>query len=176
MSKYFVNSALTFLLLLVLLFLVILYATNSMRKNVESFVNPLVYNASDRIGEYDGLVLKSGSKDYPFLSPSNAYTNTYQGFSAPLTNQLTNVMDVGNDAPHVDGKDTSPRDLFMFAHNQCKPECCPSAFSCSGGCVCVTKNQKRLMSYRGNNSTYCNSTYVPTNGNPVGMFGNVDEF
>ena len=46
--------------------------------------------------------------------------------------------------------------LFMFAENQCSPECCPGQFSCSGGCVCLTKQQEEILQSRGNNS------HVPT--------------
>ena len=42
--------------------------------------------------------------------------------------------------------------LFMFAENQCSPECCPGQFSCSGGCVCLTKQQEDILQSRGNNS------------------------
>lgn len=177
MSKAnFVSSAITILVLLAFLLVMMVLLKN--HKRVEQFVSPLVMNASPapyKMGIYDGLVLKGNSKDYPMLPTSNAYSNTYQGFSAPLTNKLTIVNDDATNAPLVDGKEGSPRDLFMFAHNQCRPECCPSAFSCSGGCVCVTDKQKQLLSYRGHNSTYCNSTFVPQNGHPVGMFGCVED-
>ena len=42
--------------------------------------------------------------------------------------------------------------LFMFAENQCSPACCPGQFSCSGGCVCLTKQQEAMLAARGNNS------------------------
>jgi hypothetical protein len=177
MSKAnFMNSMVTILMLLTFLLVMIILLHN--RQGVEQFVSPLVYNTTSipyKVGEYDGLVLKGNSKDYPMLPTSNAYTNTYQGFAAPLTNTLTTVNDDAVNAPPVDGKTGSPQDLFMFAHNQCRPECCPSAFSCSGGCVCVTDQQKQLLSYRGHNSTYCTSTFVPQTGHPVGMFGCVDD-
>jgi hypothetical protein len=44
--------------------------------------------------------------------------------------------------------------MFMFAENQCNPSCCPGQFSCSGGCVCMTKQQETLLASRGNNSSY----------------------
>jgi len=27
--------------------------------------------------------------------------------------------------------------MFYFANYKCAPECCPSPYSCSGGCVCI---------------------------------------
>jgi hypothetical protein len=44
-------------------------------------------------------------------------------------------------------------DLFMFKNNQCKPECCPSSYSCGGGCVCTSPDQRQLIASRGGNRT-----------------------
>ena len=44
-------------------------------------------------------------------------------------------------------------DLFMFKNNQCKPECCGASFSCDGGCVCTTPEQRDLINQRGGNRT-----------------------
>ena len=46
-----------------------------------------------------------------------------------------------------------PDSLFMFKNNQCKPECCPSSFSCDGGCVCTTPDQRQVIASRGGNRT-----------------------
>jgi hypothetical protein len=55
----------------------------------------------------------------------------------------------------VDGSDGTPKSMFMFAYNKCDPKCCGhSPFSCSGGCVCLTEEQKRFMSNRGYNNKY----------------------
>ena len=40
---------------------------------------------------------------------------------------------------------------FMFSFNEVKPECCPSTYTSSGGCVCVNEKQKEFLSSRGNN-------------------------
>jgi len=44
-------------------------------------------------------------------------------------------------------------ELFMFENNQCKPECCGASFSCDGGCVCTTPEQRDLINQRGGNRT-----------------------
>jgi hypothetical protein len=46
-----------------------------------------------------------------------------------------------------------PDSLFMFKNNQCKPECCGASFSCGGGCVCTTPEQRQLIAGRGGNRT-----------------------
>jgi hypothetical protein len=42
-------------------------------------------------------------------------------------------------------------ELFMFKNNQCKPECCGASFSCGGGCVCTTPEQRDYINGRGGN-------------------------
>jgi hypothetical protein len=46
-----------------------------------------------------------------------------------------------------------PDSLFMFKNNQCKPECCGASFSCGGGCVCTTPQQRQYIASRGGNRT-----------------------
>ena len=46
-----------------------------------------------------------------------------------------------------------PDSLFMFKNNQCKPECCGASFSCGGGCVCTTPEQRQYLAGRGGNRT-----------------------
>lgn len=43
--------------------------------------------------------------------------------------------------------------LFIFKNNQCKPECCGASFSCGGGCVCTTPEQRQYIAGRGGNRT-----------------------
>ena len=44
-----------------------------------------------------------------------------------------------------------PDSLFMFKNNQCKPECCGASFSCGGGCVCTSPQQRQYIAGRGGN-------------------------
>lgn len=46
-----------------------------------------------------------------------------------------------------------PDSLFIFKNNQCKPECCGASFSCGGGCVCTTPQQRDYINQRGGNRT-----------------------
>jgi hypothetical protein len=48
-------------------------------------------------------------------------------------------------------KGPSPDNLFIFKNNQCKPECCGSSYSCGGGCVCTTPEQRHFIASRGGN-------------------------
>ena len=44
-------------------------------------------------------------------------------------------------------------ELDMFANTQFKPECCPSAFSSSTGCACLSVEQYNYLKNRGTNNT-----------------------
>jgi hypothetical protein len=99
---------------------------------VEHFLNPAPSLASggyESIGEYDNLANKptNGKSDWRATAPDE-----------PLTGPEFKVDD-----DH----------LYMFANNQCKPECCGASFSCSGGCVCTTPGQRDQINKRGGNNT-----------------------
>ena len=91
---------------------------------------------------YDGLILNSTPKpEYPLISDVTIFSPVGDGI------RLTEDIDAKN-YPTVDGKEHSPRHLFMLAHNQVRPECCPSIFSDSRGCVCLTKDQINFINKR----------------------------
>lgn len=46
-----------------------------------------------------------------------------------------------------------PGELLIFAQNQVKPECCPSYYSSSTGCVCTSQKQWDYLNERGGNRT-----------------------
>ena len=43
--------------------------------------------------------------------------------------------------------------MFYFKNNQIKPECCPSTYSSSNGCVCTSISQLNYLNQRGGNRT-----------------------
>ena len=80
------------------------------------------------MGKFDGLTIPTGN------SSSWRYTSPNEPQTAP-------------DQP------LGPDNLFMLKNNQCKPSCCGSSFSCSGGCVCTTPEQRDYINSRGGNRT-----------------------
>jgi len=104
-------------------------------EKVEKFAN---YGASaggardkyEPIGQFDGVRLPTGnSSSWRYTAPNEPLSGNYPKF------------EVGSD------------NLFMFKDNQCKPECCGSSFSCDGGCVCTTPDQREYINTRGGNRT-----------------------
>jgi len=80
------------------------------------------------MGAFDGVNLPTGNKSpWRYTSPNEALLG----------------------AEFTPGDDS----LFIFKNNQCKPECCGASFSCSGGCVCTTENQRDYINGRGGNRT-----------------------
>ncbi len=122
----------------------------------ETFENlnpaPLDYG----IGNYSNIKLKQMGGNYVLpITQGNKdplWSYTAQGTPLGLDEQPSYVPHYSN-GPSVDGTADKPSQMFMLAYNECKPECCPATFSCDGGCVCTTKNQRDFINQRGNNRT-----------------------
>ena len=117
-------------LLLVANFLMLSGYTNF--PSAEGFTNYVLGGAPagqgyQAIGAYDNVV----------KVPENGQSN-WRG-PAPNEPLLGPEVEVG------------PDNLFIFKNNQCKPECCPSSFSCGSGCVCTTAKQRDYIAGRGGN-------------------------
>ncbi len=109
-------------------------ASVSNKKAVEKFVDAFYEQAAtgpsySPIGEFDGISLKTGNE--------SAWRGTAP--NEPLV-----------------GPAPGPDSLFMFKNNQCKPECCGASFSCGGGCVCTTPEQRQYIASRGGNRNASN--------------------
>ena len=110
-------------------------ATNIMRNKVEGFRSMSLDSAAGAntlyspMGQFDGVKLSTGNSvsGWRYTAPNE-----------PLTG-----------SEFVPGQDA----LFMFKNNQCKPECCGASFSCGGGCVCTTPQQRQYIAARGGNRT-----------------------
>lgn len=64
-------------------------------------------------------------------------------------NKLNSYKDnVGTPVPLPEGE------LFFFADNKFKPECCPSTYSGSTGCACLSQDQVTYINERGGNRTF----------------------
>lgn len=60
------------------------------------------------------------------------------------------VFDEDPSKPSVDGTLNGPKSMFAFAFNKVSPECCGTdnsiGYSTSGGCVCISPEQKKYFS------------------------------
>lgn len=99
----------------------------------EKFSDYSEYRAEDSNADVTGSwISKAGkySSDLGYQSTSGK-ANTYVGTAVPLP----------------DGE------LFFFQNNQFKPECCPTPYSSSTGCACMSTEQIKYLNTRGGNRT-----------------------
>jgi hypothetical protein len=122
----------------------------------EPFVNgaPLDYG----IGKYSNIELqynnpnnwRNDTQNIPLLKGKIYAPN---GTPFPLKSSDSFQQVYPKMGPYVDGDKNSPQLLSMLGYNQAKPECCPSTFSTSTGCVCLTSKQSDWINSRGNNNS-----------------------
>jgi hypothetical protein len=105
------------------------------------------------MGPYDGICMKSGNSEYWMKSPDETALVPNDGLYTYLSSQGPIKMKLSDQAalkgPPVDGVKGSPEKMFMWANNVTSPQCCPSTFSTSTGCLCTTKNQRDFIAGRG---------------------------
>jgi len=49
--------------------------------------------------------------------------------------------------------------MLMFKDNKFKPECCPSTYTSSTGCACISTDQTQYLNQRGGNRTISGSEF-----------------
>ena len=105
---------------------------------------------------YDGLCLQTGNQEHWMKNPDNtalipnANLFAYLSSQGPLKPVFTDNSSLHG--PPVDGVKGSEKKMFMLANNRSSPNCCPSTFSTSTGCICTTKNQRDFVASRGHNN------------------------
>jgi hypothetical protein len=108
--------------------------------------------ADYQMGPYDGLVLTTGNPKSEYLKLNDVSLASkedmcvYQGIDLPLDCKKTMFSGMG---PSVTGVEEGDQNMFMLYRNKSSPECCPSTFSTSTGCVCTTQDQRDYVVRRG---------------------------
>jgi hypothetical protein len=110
------------------------------------------------IGAYSNIDLRyalpnSWRNETQMIPLNKAPIYSPQGTPLPLKDSNSFQQVYPTMGPSVDGQADSPKMMSMLAFNQAKPECCPSTFSTSTGCVCLTHQQSDWINRRGNNNT-----------------------
>lgn len=149
---------------------IILIVCANTYEQIEGFTAPVDYKMGPMSGvklsdidnlkkrespSYDGIKLNFKANDCGWRHPpcdvpllDQVLVTSPVGDNIPLTNDPSSYS-----FPTTDGDATSPQKMFMLAHNQVSPKCCPSTFSTDRGCVCTTKKQRDYLSSRGGNKT-----------------------
>lgn len=114
----------------------------------------LIYVYANQMGYTAGIFSQNPEKftgDKYSLIPADSL-RIYQGSTLPDGFTPPIQFDTDDTLPTVDGRDGSAKSMFMMSFNKCDPSCCPSTYSCSGGCVCLTKDQQQFIGTRGSNN------------------------
>ena len=91
-----------------------------------------------------------GSDDYD-AHRNGGWVNAAQNYAKHIGNQnnaKSGEYHKGGPIP------LPPGELLIFAENEIKPECCPSYYASSNGCVCASKKQLDYLNQRGGNRTH----------------------
>lgn len=113
-----------------------------------------------------GAILFSGCKRCHLEGFSSAHKeNNDENDSELMTEWTKNAKKYAENNMHQDhltknqtysGKNNFKRDsdLFFLTETISKPECCPSTYSNSGGCLCMTPEQNDFLNKHAENSSY----------------------
>ena len=110
-----------------------------------------------RIGLQEGMAVMGASVDYVVGSDvANSWTNKANTYAASMGYDNAKgkySQNKGTSVPLPEGQ------LYMFADTEFKPECCPSTYTSSTGCACITQEQINYINERGGNCTIAPAEY-----------------
>ena len=128
------------------------YASPAFKATGEGFVGHMRKENSGSVNNKAGFMNYSGS-------PSGAKAayqpiGAFDGIKLETGNTVSEWRYTAPNEPLKGPQgELGPDNMFIFKNNQCKPECCGSTFSCDGGCVCTTPDQRNFINARGGNRT-----------------------
>ena len=110
-----------------------------------------------RIGIQEGMAVMGASVDYIMGEDTvNSWTNKANKYAANMGYNNASSKYSQNKGTHVPLPEGQ---LYMFADNEFKPECCPSTYSSSSGCACISEEQVNYINERGGNRTMAPAEY-----------------
>ena len=110
-----------------------------------------------KVGVQEGMAVMGATLDWSMGDDvTNSWTNKAEQYSNDMGYSSTQSkwsQYKGTAVPLPEGQ------MFMFADNEFKPECCPSTYSSSTGCACITQEQVNYINQRGGNRSMAPSEY-----------------
>jgi hypothetical protein len=119
----------------------------------------MVYVFPFGVRSVSGFKVKQGFTSYSLANAGGAGSayqpmGAYDNVKLPTGNNVSSWRYTAPNEPLMGPEfKPGPDSLFIFKNNQCKPECCGASFSCGGGCVCTTPEQRQYIASRGGNRT-----------------------
>lgn len=116
-----------------------------------------LFCSCSKIGIQEGMAVMGSALDWTMGQDlPNSWTSKADKYSSGMEYSSTDSkwsQYKGTPVPLPEGQ------LFMFADNEFKPECCPSTYSSSTGCACITQEQVNYINQRGGNRTIAPAEY-----------------
>jgi len=112
------------------------------------------------LGSCSRLTLADVKEGFASMGSSVDYTMG-QGVKGSYDTRSLDSASPNLDSNKAGALPLAPGEMFLFAKNEFKPECCVPSFSSASnadGCACVTKEQVDYINMRGGNRT-CGSVY-----------------
>jgi hypothetical protein len=110
-----------------------------------------------RVGLQEGMAIMGASVDYVMgEDTANSWANKANSYAASMGYNGTKgkySQNKGGSVPLPEGQ------MFMFSDTKFTPECCPSTYSSSTGCACISKEQVTYINERGGNRTMAPAEY-----------------
>ena len=158
------NKILAFVLLISIIFIVCLQDLRENFANYAELNYKMGHCSGLKLGDGDSIAplvqthdnIKLGNRNNPSCkwrkSPCNLPLASEVKIYNPVgQGEILTQDPASNTFPTLDGTPDTSKSLFMFAHNQCRPECCPGTHSCDRGCICTTAQQRKFLNRRGGN-------------------------
>jgi Ca2+/Na+ antiporter len=104
-----------------------------------------------KMGKFTGLNILNDDMPYNNLTPQELVSRNRVIYHSPVGSAHSLMPDpaVSCNLPSVDGTKGGPRAMAMLAYNRSSPDCCPSTYSNSMGCVCLSAEQKDYLARGG---------------------------
>jgi hypothetical protein len=145
--------------------LVVLFVAIGIVLGVHLFCSCTSFNV-DGVPANVGSVFKEAFSQRPMLGSEDygAPLNYSMDTGVPGANWENAARDYANNVGNQDNTKSGqyhkggpiplpPGELLIFAHNEVRPDCCPSYYSSSTGCVCTSQKQWDYLNQRGGNRT-----------------------
>ena len=126
------------------------FSVGGMPSNVGSVIKEAFTQQKLGSSGYGASLNYNMDSGLPTSGPNGGWVNAARNYA----NQVGNQDNTTSGQHHTGGPiPLPPGELLIFAHNEIKPECCPSYYSSSTGCVCTSQKQWDYLNQRGGNRT-----------------------
>jgi len=103
----------------------------------------------------EGLSNMAPLNDQIMADSSNSWANKAKEYAGSMGYESVLQSQKNHVGTAVPLEDT----MLIFKDNKFKPECCPSTYTTSTGCACVSTNQTQYLNQRGGNRTISGSEF-----------------